>query len=117
MLLASVVAIVSSWIGFILLQYGTVEEIIIGQIIIGVGVGSFVGPSHAFLQKQFSPEVRYTGVASGFSIGMAITGGTTALIMTCALKYTHMLLAPAVYISVAAILWLLALRTLGNKNP
>jgi len=116
MLLASVVAIISSWIGFILLQYGTVEEIIIGQIIIGVGVGSFVGPSHAFLQKQFSPEVRYTGVASGFSIGMAITGGTTALIMTCALKYTHMLLVPAVYISAAAVLWLLALRLLGNEK-
>jgi MFS transporter, MHS family, proline/betaine transporter len=114
MILASGVAIVSSWVGFLLLQQGSVEEIIIGQIFIGVGVGSFVGPSHVFLQKQFSPEVRYTGVASGFSIGMAITGGTTALIMTYVLKQTQMLLAPAVYISGAAILWLFALKFLGS---
>ncbi len=116
MVLASGVAILSSWIGFVLFQYGSVEEIITGQIFIGIGVGSFVGPSHIFLQKQFSPEVRYTGVASGFSIGMAITGGTTALIMTYVLKQTQVLLAPAIYISVAAILWLLALKFLGTKK-
>ncbi len=116
MILASGVAILSSWIGFILLQRGATEEIIIGQIFIGVGVGSFVGPSHIFLQKQFSPEVRYTGIASGFSIGMAITGGTTALMMTYILKQTQILLAPAIYISVAAILWLLALKFLGAKK-
>jgi MHS family proline/betaine transporter-like MFS transporter len=116
MILASVVAIFSSWIGFFLLQYGSVEEIITGQIFIGIGVGSFVGPSHIFLQKQFLPEVRYTGVASGFSIGMAITGGTTALMMTYVLKQTHLLLAPAIYISVAALLWLLALKFWGEKR-
>jgi MFS family permease len=75
MILAAAIAIFSSWIGFILLQRGTVEEIIIGQIFIGIGVGSFVGPSHIFLQQQFSPEVRYTGVASGFSIGIFYRNG------------------------------------------
>lgn len=116
MILAAAVAIFSSWIGFVLLQRGTVEEIIIGQIFIGIGVGSFVGPSHIFLQQQFSPEVRYTGVASGFSIGMAITGGTTALTMTYVIKETQFLLAPAMYISVAAVLWILALTFLSTKN-
>ena len=116
MILAAAIAIFSSWIGFVLLQRGTVEEIIIGQIFIGIGVGSFVGPSHIFLQQQFSPEVRYTGVASGFSIGMAITGGTTALIMTYVIKETQFLLAPAMYISVAAVLWILALTFLSTKN-
>lgn len=116
MILAAVIAIFSSWIGFILLQRGAVEEIVIGQIFIGIGVGSFVGPSHIFLQQQFSPEVRYTGVASGFSIGMAITGGTTALVMTYVLKQTHMLLAPAIYISGAAVLWLLALKFLSPSD-
>lgn len=116
MLLASAIAIFSSWLGFILLQQRTTEEIIIGQIFIGIGVGSFVGPSHVFLQQQFLPEVRYTGVASGFSIGMALTGGTTALIMTYILKQTHVLLAPAMYITAAAIIWLLVLPFLSVKK-
>jgi MHS family proline/betaine transporter-like MFS transporter len=116
MIMASFIAIFSSWLGFILLQRGTVEEIIIGQIFIGIGVGSFVGPSHIFLQQQFLPEVRYTGVASGFSIGMAATGGTTALIMTYVIKESQMLLAPAMYISAAAVIWLFALKFLVSKD-
>ncbi len=116
MILAAAIAILSSWLGFILLQQRTTEEIIIGQIFIGIGVGSFVGPSHVFLQQQFLPEVRYTGVASGFSIGMALTGGTTALVMTYILKQTHMLLAPAMYITAAAIIWLLVLPFLSVRK-
>lgn len=116
MLLASGVAIFASWLGFILLQQRTTEEIIIGQIFIGIAVGSFVGPSHIFLQQQFLPEVRYTGVASGFSIGMALTGGTTALVMTYTLKSTQILMAPAMYITAAALIWLLALPFLSAKK-
>jgi len=116
MILASIITIFSSWLGFILLQERATEELILGQIFIGIGVGSFVGPSHVFLQQQFCPEVRYTGVASGFSMGMALTGGTTALIMTYILKETHVLLAPAMYITAASVLWLLLFPILSVKR-
>lgn len=116
MKLAGEVAIITSWIGFFIFQQGSDIAIIIGQIIIGIGVGCFVGPSHYFLQQQFSPQVRYTGVASGFSLGMAITGGSTAFIMTYALEYTHFLLTPALYISFAAILWILILSKIGSNQ-
>ncbi|MCE2716038.1 MAG: MFS transporter [Pseudomonadota bacterium] len=116
MILASIITIFSSWLGFILLQERATEELILGQIFIGIGVGSFVGPSHIFLQQQFWPEVRYTGVASGFSMGMALTGGTTALIMTYILKETHVLLAPAMYITAASVLWLLLFPILSVKR-
>lgn len=113
MILSIFVAISTSWFGFLLLQERTLEEIFVGQIFIGIGVGSFVGPSHAFLQQQFSPEIRYTGIASGFSLGMAITGGTTALIMTYTLKQTQLLMAPALYITLASLVWLFVLKVFG----
>ena len=116
MVLASLVAGFTSWLGFFLLLEGTDKEIIVGQIFIGIGVGSFVGPFHAFLQQQFIPKIRYSGIASGFSIGMAITGGITALIMTYIIEKSQILLAPSIYISVAAIAWLLALRFLGSRK-
>lgn len=116
MKLAGEVAIITSWIGFFILQQENDIAIIIGQIIIGVGVGCFVGPSHYFLQQQFAPQVRYTGVASGFSLGMALTGGSTAFIMTYALESTHFLLTPALYISFAAILWIVILDRLGKDQ-
>lgn len=125
MVLASFVAILTSWVGFYLLQISPRTsltdlgnlQIILGQIFIGIGVGGFVGPSHAFLQHQFDARIRYTGIASGFSIGMAITGGTTALVMTYVLKEIGEMFAPAIYISFAAIIWLLMLMaTTMNRS-
>lgn len=109
MLLAGLLAIIASWSGFLILQTASDLGIVVGQILIGVGVGAFVGPCHIFLQEKFTAEVRYTGIASGFSIGMAITGGSTALIMTYLLQHTQVLLAPAMYISSAAVIWILLL--------
>lgn len=116
MKLSGLIAIITSWLGFAVLQQASDFAIIFGQIVIGVGVGCFVGPSYYFLQKQFAPQVRYTGVASGFSLGMALTGGSTAFVMTYVLESTHFLFAPAVYISIASVLWLIVLNMIGNES-
>ncbi len=115
MTLATIVATASCWLGFVVLQKGNYQSVIIGQLWIGIGVGSFVGPSHAFLQQQFATEVRYTGIASGFSLGMAITGGSTALMMTYVLEGTKQLMAPSIYITIAAcVIWLSVLTFARN---
>lgn len=115
MLLSPIIAIITSWIGFSVIQLTTPQSIIFGQLLIGIGVGSFVGPSHAFLQQQFSPEVRYTGIATGFSLGIAIAGGTTGICMTYLLHITHNLMVPAIYISFAAIGWIVILKLLKTN--
>jgi len=93
------------WVSFFLIQKIDTNFIILGQILLGAGVGAFVGPCHAFLQKQFSPEVRYTGVASGFSLGMALSGSTTLLLMSFIIDKLHYKMAPPIVIFFITFLW------------
>lgn len=109
-ILYSVVAsIFVPFIVFSLLQGKTMAGVILGQIMMGVLVGSFVGPSHSYLQGLFKTEVRYTGIAFGFSLGMALTGGTTMMLMTYVLESTGFLYAPAFILFFYAIVSMIVL--------
>lgn len=105
MFLFVVVIICASWLGFLFIQEGSLSLIILGQVLLGIRVGAFVGPTHAFLQKQFSPQVRYTGVASGFSLGMALSGSTTLLLMSFVIEKFSYKMAPSLVIFIAVYLW------------
>ncbi len=107
MQLSTALAIVFGWIAFALMA--KTDFIITGQILLGTAVGSFVGPSHAFFQEQFPKSIRYTGIATGFSLGMAITGASTAFILTTLLEKTNWLMIPAAYITLIAVVWSLFL--------
>jgi len=96
-------------IAFFLLQMNSGIFIIMGQILLGTFVASFGGPGHYFLQTLFPTNNRYTGVSFGFTIGIAITGGSTPLILTYLLNTYSNLYIPAIYLSIWGALWLVVL--------
>lgn len=103
------------FVAFMFFQLDNVFSMIIGQLLLGTVVASYVGPSHYFLQILFPTNNRYTGAALGFTIGMAITGGTTPLILTFLLNKFHNLFIPAIYISLWGAFWLFTLRSLYHQ--
>jgi MHS family proline/betaine transporter-like MFS transporter len=100
--LSLVGVIILSPISFSLLQ--AQETILLGQILLGALVASFVGPSHAFMQTLFPVKTRYTGISMSFCIGMAITGGTTPMLLTYLIDLTENLYIPAMWLVVYAII-------------
>lgn len=84
-----------SFLSFTLLQSPQFYSLILGQILLGALVASFVGPSHAFMQTLFPAKTRYTGVAISFCIGMAITGGSTPMLLTYLIDASQNLYVPA----------------------
>ncbi len=102
-------------ISFFLFQMNSGFPIIMGQLLLGTLVASFVGPNHYFLQTLFPTSNRYTGASVGFTIGMAITGGSTPLILTFLLNKLNHLMVPAVYLSVWAVIWLIVLNFLHPR--
>lgn len=102
-------------VAFLFFQLNNVFSMIIGQLILGTAAASCIGPNHYFLQILFPTNNRYTGAALGFTIGMAITGGSTPLILTYLLDKLENLYIPAVYITLWACFWLFALRTLYHQ--
>lgn len=110
--LSALVVMGASWLGFLFIQEKQVIFMFLGQACLGIGVGAFVGPSHAFLQEQFLPEVRYTGIASGFSLGMALSGSTTLLLMNFMLNRFEYLMAPAVVLLITTCVWFEAYKSM-----
>lgn len=109
--------ILLSWATFLLLNNADKPLLIcFGQVLFGILVAGFAGPCHAFLQELFPLKVRYSGIASGFSIGMAITGGSTIFVMLFLLNKTNLLIIPAIYICISGIIWLLTLKLFKVKE-
>ena len=94
---------------FYLFQLKSISSLIIGQVFLGMLVGSFVGPSHAFFQVLFPVRKRYKGIAIGFSAGMALTGGTTAIVLSLLLEKYQDLYIPVYYGVFWSAVWLVGL--------
>jgi MHS family proline/betaine transporter-like MFS transporter len=103
--------IILSPLAFSLLQVH--ETILFGQILLGALVASFVGPSHAFMQTLFPAKTRYTGISMSFCIGMAITGGTTPMLLTYLIDLTGNLYIPAMWLVAYAVMMFFVLY--GNR--
>lgn len=95
--LSLILVVTLSPFAFLLLQVPT--TVFFGQILLGMLVASFVGPSHAFMQTLFPVSVRYTGVSMSFCIGMAITGGTTPILLTYLIDITQNFYMPAMLLA------------------
>ena len=113
--LAGRLGIVLPFICFGLLQTENGITMVIGQLLLGTTVASFVGPSHYFMQTLFPTSNRYTGAALGFTIGIAISGSTTPFMLTLLLDYTGNMFAPAFYMALYCALWLVVLEKLYPK--
>ncbi|CAO5674741.1 MAG: Proline/betaine transporter [Holosporales bacterium] len=91
-----ILGIVLSPFVFYYLQEG---NIVIGQILLGIVCGSYLGPGHCFMLTLFPAHERYTGTSLSFSIGMCLAGSSTAGILVYLIDATNNLYIPSIYIS------------------
>ena len=70
--LSCLICVTVTYLSFSLLQTRVPLYAGIGQYLVGIYVGSFVGLSHAYMQVLFPASTRYTGVAVSFSIGLSL---------------------------------------------
>jgi MHS family proline/betaine transporter-like MFS transporter len=84
-----------------------------GQIVYGFVNGFVFGPMMTILMNNFKVQNRYSSSAIGWSLAVALFGGTALLVAETLTKYTGSALGAGCYISLAAIA---ALTTLC-RNP
>jgi MFS transporter, MHS family, proline/betaine transporter len=97
---------------FTLLDDATAAATIAGQLILMVCVLLYLGPWASAISELLPTATRYTGMAIGFQLSMAIFGGTAPLLATLLIKPTGDNLAPAFYLIGASLLILLVLAGL-----
>ncbi|MBP9752879.1 MAG: MFS transporter [Proteobacteria bacterium] len=91
-----ILGIILSPFAFYYLQEG---DIVIGQILLGIICGSYLGPGHCFMLTLFPAHERYTGTSLSFSIGMCLAGSSTAGILVYLIDTTCNLYIPSIYLS------------------
>lgn len=105
---ASILMTLFAYPFFWVFENGSLLSIILFQAFIMIVTETYTGPSNAFMYKLFDTSHRYTGVALGYTIGLAIFGGSTPYISANLIKYTGSKYAPVFYLMGIGVLGLLS---------
>ena len=79
-------------------------------------VAAVYSPLYPYIIVLFPPEQRYSGVACSLNIGIALLGGTCAVISIQLINITQIMWSPAFYISGVCFLFLITNRLLRQRN-
>ncbi len=88
---------------FMLLDRDTFLVVVLIQIVLGGMLSLNDGTLPSFLAELFPTNVRYSGFAVSFNISNALFGGTAPFVATWLIEVTGSVLAPAFYLSAAAV--------------
>lgn len=79
---------------------------IIGLISVTTLTALICTPIYTYFITIFPPEVRFSGIAISFNIGITFIGGSTPLIATYITKSSGLSYAPAIYVTVLSIIYI-----------
>ena len=95
---------------YLLLSSGNLWSILFAQLWLVLLSSSFSGSMNALLITFFPMNIRCTGISFGFTVGVAIFGGTMPLISSFLISKTDNLLSPSFYMMFCSVIALLALK-------
>ena len=100
LLVLSLIMILVSPLLYLLLITQCDNLILFAEIIFGLLAGGFSGIINSFMCRLFPAHVKYTGVALGYSLGVAVFGGTVPVICNFLIHSFHSnLLSPCLYLA------------------
>lgn len=108
MMCAASLIILFAYPFFWVFKNGSLTSIVLFQALIMILTEAYTGPSNAFMYKLFDTSKRYTGVALGYTCGLAIFGGTTPYISAKLITYFASPYTPAFYLISVGILGLMS---------
>ncbi len=115
-LLSIVVVVCSSYPLFVILQRGDFMTLLLVQAAFAVMMGCLVGVIFVVLPDLFRSNWRSLGMVSTYSIATAIFGGTAPVVCAYLIQVTHLLTAPALYITAMGILALPIAASISMKK-
>jgi MHS family proline/betaine transporter-like MFS transporter len=94
---------------FLMFEQGELVLAFLGQMILAILMGIYMGPIAAILVSIFPAPIRFSGLSLSHNLSMAIFGGTAPLVATYLIAETGNKASPAFYLMTAAVLSLLGL--------
>jgi MHS family proline/betaine transporter-like MFS transporter len=105
-IIASITIVIAATPAFMLLASLEIWKQIVALATIAMLGGFIAGTAYIFIISLFSAEERFTGVAFSYNLGVALFGGTSAVISRWLVEVTHLYHAPAFYVMITSLLFL-----------
>lgn len=86
--------------------------IFLAQTLLAVGVGGYFGPLPALMVEAYPTKIRSSAISATTNISGPVFGGTAPLVVTFLINATGTNMIPAYYLTVGAVLALIALITI-----
>ncbi len=116
MTVAAVAAAVLAWPLFqLVVAVPSVAVLTVVQVVFGLLMASYFGPLPGLYADLFPTNVRSTGMAVGYNVGVLVFGGFTGAIFTFLIESTGSSTAPSIYFVVIALLSLATVVTARRR--
>ncbi len=109
-ILASVYPVFSLW------TLGTWGAVILGQVIWATVTIAYQAPMNFMMVRLFPVKARYSGIGIGYSLGMALFGGTSPFVSTWLVETFKNPISPVLWIAGVGILGFIALLLARPKS-
>lgn len=93
---------------YLIIKGQTFGVVLAGQLLLAATAIVFQAPMNLYMSKLFPITMRYSGLAFGYSVGMALFGGTTSMIALSLVKWLENPFAPLLYLLLGALFALFA---------
>jgi MHS family proline/betaine transporter-like MFS transporter len=101
----------------LLTRWPSLPALLSVQVVIAVFIAVFTGPAPVALGELYPTSVRSSGMSLAYNIAAAVFGGFAPFISTWLIANTGDGLAPAYYVTVCAVLSLVALLFMKETAP
>jgi len=99
---------------FLLLRSGSIIGVLGGLVLLGLTLVCFNATMPSTLPSLFYTGARYGSLAITFNVAVSLFGGTTSVIVEGLIAATGVLVMPAVYLALAGVVGLVAVRYLHD---
>ncbi|MFD2032514.1 MFS transporter [Ancylobacter dichloromethanicus] len=108
--------ILLSWPLFHLLDSGSAELALLGQLGFAVLVASYAGPMPCVLVEMFRPATRCTALSLSYNLALGLAGGTAPMVAVYLVNREQFDMGPAVYLIIVAAASLAAALTMKESR-
>lgn len=113
-IISTISIILFSWPTMIFMASELLWHKLIGLTILALLAGNISGTAYSFIISLFTPEQRFSGVSFSYNFGIAIFGGTAAMISKWLVDETKLDYAPAFYVMSTSAVFLIICYFMHN---
>ncbi len=115
-LLASAAGVVlSAYPLFTWVDHSTIAGALTAQLIFALLIAGTQGPMSATMVELFPTKARFSGIAIGYNVSLAVFGGTAPLVSTWLISRAGDLASPAYYLMALAMTTMIAAWLIRTK--